>query len=156
MKVVPTLLENCQRLYDALDEQAIEAEDGTRIFKGHTTVVANKLKPPITSSHYSHIRRHLVAMDCVGKMQAGSRNSESIWVLHQRPTQELLDNADPGMLIQNRNEREKYSILAQQVKDLKTQLGGLNVLKAMKALEDRINGLEEEVQNLRKELNTNG
>jgi hypothetical protein len=151
MKVVPTLLENLTRFYDALDERAIEAEDGTRIFKGHTTVVARELDPPITSSHYSHIRRHLLAMDCVGKMQAGARNSESIWVLHQRPTQELLDNADPGMLIQNRNEREKYKILAQQVKDLKTQLGGLNVLKAIKALEDRINELEAEVHTLQGE-----
>lgn len=156
MKSVPTLLDNLQRFYDALDERAIEAEDGTRIFKGHTTVVAGKLKPPITSSHYSHIRRYLIAMDCVGKMQSGSRNSESIWVLHRRPTQELLDGADPGMLIQNRNEREKYKILAQQVNDLKTQLGGLNVIKAIAALEKRIDQLDDEVQKLSKRKARNG
>lgn len=149
MKPVPTLLENCQRFYDQLDKAAVTTEDGTRIFKGHTTVIMANLKPPIGQSHYSRIRRYLIAMDCIRKVQAGSRFSESVWILVTRPTQDLLAVADPAMLTQGRNENTKLAILTQTIKDIQTQLGGLNVVKAMATLQARIEQLETEVKTLR-------
>ena len=139
---VPTLLDNCIRFYEALDEDAVTAEDGTRVFKGHTTVKMRSLNPPIGQAHYSRIRRYLVAMDCIEKVQSGSRFSKSVWILHRPPTQELLASADPAMLSQNNNDRMKLLVLIQSVKDVQTQLGGMNVVKAMQNHEERINALE--------------
>lgn len=139
---MPSLLDNCLRFYNALDKEAITTEDGTRLFRGHTTVVVGNLNPPIGQSHYSRIRRYLVAMDCIEKLQSGSRFSESVWVLKAPPTQELLASADPATLMQNKNEDVKLAVLTQSIQDIQAQLGGLDVVKAMRNFEERITALE--------------
>lgn len=151
IRAVPTLLENCLRFYNALDAEAITTEDGTRVFKGHTTVVMGNLNPPIGQSHYTRIRRYLVAMDCIEKVQAGSRFSESVWILRNPPTQELLANADPAMLTQNKGENAKIAVLTQSIKDIQTTLGGLDIAKAMQNHEERITELEKQKHNKEKD-----
>jgi hypothetical protein len=153
MARVPSFLDNLLRFYNALDSKAITTEDGTRVFEGHTTSVLQTLDPPLSMSHYTRIRRALLAMDCIAQVSRGSRNSKTVWVLIQPPKQELLDAADPAMIAQGKDDPSKLAILSQRIEDLQKQLGGFDVVKAMQDLEGRIIALEDRLNKQEKKKN---
>lgn len=154
MAGVPSFLDNLLRFYNALDSKATTTGDGTRVFEGHTTSVLQTLDPPLSMSHYTRIRRALLAMDCVSQVSRGSRNSKTVWVLIQPPTQELLSAADPAMIAQGKDDPSKLAILSQRIDDLQRQLGGFDVVKAMKQVEGTLQDFEKRLKKLEK--NTNG
>ena len=125
-------------LYDILDRHATE-EEGQKVFRGSITQAFRELE--ISQSHYSNVQKLLVAAGAIELVQRGARGIPSVFVLHGKPEAEtfspipLTGVPKPDMFA-----------LAQAVKDIQRQIGGLDIVRALADLEKRVGKLEKKGQ----------
>lgn len=88
---MPTQIERMQVFYLALDGQA-ESIGENKLFKGYVSKVYKELKLPMGS--YSRMLTQLQQMGCISILRRGARDTQSEWLLHTPPTEELYDTTD--------------------------------------------------------------
>lgn len=137
-----TLLEHAQKFYELLDEVSNDEEVNgkpLRIFRGKITQIFRKLE--VSQAHYSTVRKLLVETGCVTPIQKGARGSESIMVLNHAPTEASLESVN-SELLSPLTQRINPAILSQRVGDFEKQLGGINVVAALKEIDNKLSELE--------------
>jgi len=135
-------------LYYKRLREAAQLEDvhGTQVpvFRGSVTRVFRDMA--ISQSYYSRIKKALTEMGCMTALKQGSRNVDSVIVLHHEPTEEGWENFSEKDL----TVKLDAAILSQRLQDVIESIGGLNVKKALADHEVRIANLEREVERLGK------
>jgi hypothetical protein len=142
---MPTLLVNLQRFYDALHDAATTDDQGVVVFRGHVTKVFLELRPPLPQPYYAKLRRYLLATECIVQVSRGARYSDSVWHLIQRPTEDLIRDADPDSLVADTSTDTAIKLVQSRVKDIGEQLGGMNVVRAIGELQGQLNALDERI-----------
>ncbi len=123
------------QLYDLMAERAKESDDGNY----HGSITATFQELGTSNGSYSAITGLLQTLGAITCLQRGARGIESIYTLGGRPTEEdflsvaLTAKANPAMLL-----------VQQQLNDIDTRIGRLNVVEALANLESRVAKLEKE------------
>lgn len=133
-----------QRFYDALDSTAT-VEDDLRVFRGKTTDVFNSLELP--SPYYHKAMALLKKMQCIEQVQRGARHVESIVYLHKRPELSDFLKLDPDEIKNATSERQRVHEITTdaRLKNIESNLGGLDIQKLVTDFENRIQLLEAQV-----------
>lgn len=144
-------LEDLQAFYDALHENAeLDTDANIMMFEGHTYKLFASMTPRRPQPYYSKLRRWLIAMQCVTPMQRGSRHQKSVWALHQRPTEAMMELVD-GAAVMAPGTKEaiaRSAVQRQKIDDILERIGGLNVTNVLRNFENRITALEDAVKEL--------
>lgn len=128
------------KFYQELHEKSTEEEiDGikTRIFRGGLVEVFRTLR--ISQSYYSKSVDSLKALGCLTLIRRGARSSPSVVALHHAPDEiEWMLRRDVGDLTGS----PEGAKLLQRLSDVEKLLGGINVVSALRDVEDRLKALE--------------
>lgn len=124
-----------EALYKESSLEDIEGET-TRIFRGKVTDVFRSTG--IGQSYYSEIFRQLQGQGCLTILERGSKAFNSTIVLHYPPTRETTLPARKSVL----TDAERYANLREDVEALKTLVGGVSIVEALRSIEERLGQLE--------------
>lgn len=148
---LPLILEHCMNLYDAMYEESDQYRADSpdiREWRGQLSKLFPKID--LTPTNYSRIVGMMRRMGCIEQVRRGNANSESVWLLMQRPTKELHDwvKSDEA---ESTQEQEYNSSIEQRLRDLSSSFGEMyqalqNLGEAVEALETRIGFLEDEAE----------
>lgn len=109
-----------------------------RVFKGGLVDLFRKLG--VSQSYYSSINRALREMGCISLIRRGSRGSGSVVALHHPPEQTEFVR----FLNQPLTESPEAAKLAERLEILERRLGGMNIVEALRNMDERLNRLERE------------
>jgi hypothetical protein len=130
-----TLLKHATALYHALDAAATtETVNGTdgRVFRGSITRLFRDLD--ISQSYYSEVRKGLIRGENITIMRQGSKNADSIIVLHKEPDEESLMTVEALGLTSD----AEAAMVFQELKDLKRLIGMISIPDALVNIERRL------------------
>jgi len=122
-------------MYYALRDRATQ-EGEHLIFRGKVTKVFGETG--ISNGYYSEVFRQLEGQGCILYLQRGSKSTESVIALQHPPEAAETLPAAPSPL----TDAERYANVWEDVRALKTLVGGLNIVEALKTIEDRLEELE--------------
>lgn len=108
-----------------------------RVWEGSLTELYRGMG--IGQSYYSRIMNSLKSMGCVTMTQRGSRKTSSILVLHHEPDRAEWEahHARPDL-----TGRMEGATLSDRVFNLEQRIGGVNIVDALRNLENRLQALE--------------
>lgn len=129
-----TLLLYCQRVYDALAEEATTGENGALIWEGRIVEAFGKLR--ISNAHYSRVMGTLQEVGAIEQLQKGARGVPSVYALHFRPEVEVPTGESPLTKPTN------FDKLASRVTGLERRLDGIDLKVLLANLESRVKRLE--------------
>ncbi len=121
------------QLYDKMADNAKGSEDGN--FHGSITALFHELGT--SNGRYSAITGLLQTLGAITCLQRGARGIESIYSLGGRPTEE-----DFASVPLTSKANRATLLVQQQINDIDTRVGRLNVVEALANLEARISKLE--------------
>ena len=133
-----TLNDHCMAVYKALEAHAKPMkvdDDDCLVFEGSLTEIWLPLK--ISQSYYSKVFSFLRDSDSISVIQRGSRMHPSLIVLNGEPPPVEGHPANP---LTRPTEHDK---LASRVAHIESRLGGMNVLEAIRDLDERVKRLED-------------
>lgn len=135
-----TLGKHVHTVYDLLDQDAKDeqlGQDRLRIFRGSFLSVYKSAS--VSMSYYGPIRKILVDVGSISQLQQGSRNVDSVIILHGRPDAEVVDELAEKELTtpEARNIR-----IERELHEIKQMIGGLNIPEALTHLQLQINELK--------------
>jgi hypothetical protein len=150
-------LDDLQRFYDALAEQAKPVGNGDLRYEGHTYKLFAAIEPKMPQPYYSKLRRYLLHMGCVTQEKRGAKSANSVWILHRRPDSDSLSQVDRSAVLSPPQEEQlaRRAVDRQQLKDILSKLGDLNVKEILYDFEKRIAQAEKEIAGLKATLQTN-
>lgn len=140
----PKLAAHCASLYSRLEQAALtDKTTGDLIWRGKIIDAALSIGIPIGS--YARVVNALRTLGCIDQIERGFRNRPSVYHLVYPPTPEVWAVHAPERT-EDLTSAPSLDILAGQLEDvrqqLETQLGGLNIVEALRELERRIKNLE--------------
>jgi hypothetical protein len=137
-------LEDLQNFYDALAEQSKPTDDGKLRYEGHTYKLFAAIEPKLPQPYYSKLRRYLLHMGCVTQVRRGARHAPSVWILHFRPDSDSLSQVDKSAVLSPPAEEQnaRLAVNRQQLRDILSKLGDLNVKDILYNFEQRLQALE--------------
>ena len=137
------LFAHCLTFYNAMDFVATYEKAGevtVRVYRGYMTHVFRECGIP--PSYYSVIKTKLERLGCIEVLQAGARATESVVALHESPSAvewpERDDKPSPKLLTNDPD----FATLSGRVKTIEQAIGGINLAKALIAIESRLHRLE--------------
>jgi hypothetical protein len=122
--VASAMLEHCQKVYEALQSDAVEelvGEDGDEqavlAWTGHMTKVIRDCGLP--SPYYTTVLNHMKRMGCIEQARRGGGTATSKWYLWTAPTNELFTTAQSA---KKSGGQVRMDMLEQGLKDLKRRV----------------------------------
>ena len=145
--------ENATALYHALDAAATtEALNGqmARVFRG--SIVRTYRSLDISQSYYSEVRRDLIDSDSITIIRQGSKNAQSVIVLHKEPDEESLPTNESLGLTHD----AEAAIVLQELNDLKRLIGSISIPDALVNIERRLQEMDNRIIKVEQQLNQKG
>lgn len=139
-----TLFKHSESLYQELEKSAKhEKIKGVKVnaFRGSITQIYRDLG--LSYTYYGDIRNALERSGCIAVLQRGTSTQESIIVLHHAPDRAAWQEASEDLTAPLED-----AMLQQQIGDIKSQLGGINIVEAFTDVERRLEQLDERVRKL--------
>ncbi len=126
-----------KRLYDAIDAlgtmEAVDDNMPVKIFRGSIIEIFKSVRPKLSMSDYGRLFRGLKQTGSITLLQKGARNTHTIYALHHPPTPEQWQ--------------------AYERSPLTRRLAGDNLREKVDAVEQELSDLRKEVETLRTRLN---
>ena len=147
------LLDHATALYRALDAAATtETVDGSeaRVFRGSIVKVFRSLD--ISQYYYSEVRKGLIDSDSITIVKQGSRNVESVIVLHKEPSESSLLTMETLGLTSD----AEAAIVYQELRDLKRLIGSISIPDALVNIERRLQEMNNRIIHVEQHLNRKG
>lgn len=135
-----TIGKHCQTVYSLLAKQAKSeqfADELQLVFRGSYTKVFSE--SGISNSYYRIVKRIMTELGSITEVRRGSRNVESIILLHGPPK---VEDADIIALKDLTPAQKGATLLEQRVKDIEANIGGLDIKKALADIQRQINTLK--------------
>lgn len=133
------LIEHATALYRALDAAATTEDingSDARVFRGSIVQIFRTCDIP--QSRYSEVRRGLINSESMTIVRQGSRNAESIIVLHREPNGDFWDSIESLDL----TSESEAAIVFQELHDLRHLIGSISIPDALVNIERRLQELE--------------
>lgn len=131
-------------IYRLLDESAqdeIRGEDKLRVFRGSFRKVYTSTG--VSNSHYTLVRKCLEDLGAITELTKGSRNVDSVIILHGLPNGEAVDE----YLDDHKTPAEQKRVeLERRVATLEKRLQGVDMIKALAHLQEEINNIKKHLQ----------
>lgn len=137
--------------YKMLDEKAsTEVIDGVEltVFRGYLTKTFQGMG--VSQSYYSRVITALKELGCITILKRGARGVDSLIAINHPPDEMEFTVRSSTPLTSS----PQAAKLAEQVADLQTRLGGLNIAEAIEYLDIELKSLAKRVKTL--ERNTGG
>ena len=107
-----------------------------KAWEGSITQLTADLR--ISNSYYTRVVGGLEASGCISMLRRGSGNRLSLLALHHPPSEEsFISDLTPRLPAAN--------LVEQRLKDLETNVGGINIAEAIADIQERLEVLEREV-----------
>lgn len=140
----------CSALYNLMDENSeiLETAEGkVKIWKGYVTQACGLVEIP--DGVRNRVIRRLEDVRCIQVVEQGRRNNPSVVALFYPPTDEVWrayqdDTLQSSLL----TDRPDAATMAQQISDIREQMGGVNVPEALTNHEKRLTSLETRIKKL--------
>ncbi|HYT40941.1 MAG TPA: hypothetical protein VEP90_01225 [Methylomirabilota bacterium] len=133
----------CSALYNLMDENSelLPIQDGeARIWKGYVTQACGLVEIP--EGVRNRVVKRLGDVGSIQVVEQGRRNNPSVIALFYPPTDEVWrafqDETLQTDLLTNRPDP---AMMSQQIRDIREQMGGVNIPDALKNHEERLNSL---------------
>lgn len=139
-----TLFKHSEALYREMSERAKKEEiRGVKVnaFRGSITSLYRELG--FSYTYYGDIRRALERSGCITLVQRGTSTQDSIIVLHRAPDRQAWQSESEDLTAPLHD-----AMLRQEIDDIKSQLGGINIVDAFTDVERRLNELDAKVKQL--------
>ncbi|HSW91524.1 MAG TPA: hypothetical protein VLG09_02670 [Candidatus Saccharimonadales bacterium] len=140
----PALFRHMRSFYRALVEEAEPEEDGSLVYRGHTTSIRDELR--MGNPVYSKVMDRLKKMQCISVLKRGARHTNSVIVLHSEPSFRVYETFDFGEINNIENLKTQVAILQAQVNDLRNNVGGINIAQELIKLGEYVQSLEEKIK----------
>lgn len=131
----------CSALYNIMDKDAVAVtlSDSTevRVWRGLITETAASVGAG--EGVYSRVIDRLTILGCIAVLDRGRRNNPSTVALHFPPTAEVWARKNLDSDLTN---RPSPAMMQAELRDIRGQLGGLNVIKALSNLDQRLTEVE--------------
>ncbi len=134
----------CSALYNLMDEnsEVLPIKDGeVRIWKGYLTQACGLVEIP--EGVRNRVIKRLGDVGSIQVVEQGRRNYPSVVALMYPPTDEVWRAyQDETLQSELLTSGPDPATLAQQIRDIREQMGGVNLVEALKNHEERITSLE--------------
>lgn len=148
----PKLAANCASLYAKMDAESVTEPPGsdTKIWRGK--IVDACLSIGIAIGSYSRVVNALRKLGCIEQLEQGNRGRATSYRLVYPPTPEVWRDHAPERA-EDLTSPPSLDILSAQIEDvkheLKTILGGINVVEALATLQQQLDRLQQEFKKLK-------
>lgn len=149
----PKLVSQCAMLYAKMAGDAKEVEDspGDLIWSGKLIKTCAELG--INVGSYSRVINALRKLGCVEQIEQGYRSKPSIYRIHFPPTPEVWRDNAPDRT-EDLTSAPSSDTMAAAVRDLQSQIGGINIVEALRNIEGQIAAVRQEIERLKQEVST--
>src|SRR5437868_717963 len=117
----PKLVSHCATLYSKLDSEA----DEDHVWEGKIIEACRVIG--INQGSYSRVVNSLRKLGCIEQLERGYRGKPSTYRIHYPPTPEVWETRAPERT-KDLTTAPSSDTMAAAVRDLQTQIGGLNVV----------------------------
>jgi len=139
-----TLFKHSESFYQELEKNAkVEKIKGVKVkaFRGSITSIYRDLG--LSYTYYGDIRRALERSGCIAPLQRGTSTQESVIVLHHPPDREAWESESDDLTAPLED-----AMLRQELDDIKSQLGGMNIVDAFTDVQGQLDELSRRVRQL--------
>lgn len=140
----------CSALYNLMDENSeiLQVEKGeVKVWKGYLTQACGLVEIP--EGVRNRVIKRLGDVGSIQVVEQGRRNYPSVVALLGPPTDEVWQAfKDDTLQSDLLTERPDPAMMAQQIRDIREAMGGVNVPDALKNHEERISSLETQLRKL--------
>jgi hypothetical protein len=120
-------------------------EDGRIIYRGYITHLFRDCNVPVPN--FGEVLSLLKRMQCITQLKRGGGGAMSEWLLSGTiPTLEAFSKVYGELAAQSSVRISKVGMLEQQMDDVRQNIGGVNIPRALADLQSQINTLREEVR----------
>lgn len=139
------------KLWKRLEERAEPDEvygEGAPVFRGKLTEIWLSLGA--SQTHYSNVRAYLKTLGYIEIAEQGSRNRDTVIILHKEPPQDV-DAETDDFTLERLTPAARFASIEDRVKVLEgfreSLAGGFNLANVLRDFENRISALEANTTN---------
>lgn len=141
-----TFIKHCVKFYNTLDDRATDKEVNGRIVRIFAGSYTEAWKASgVAQTYYSPVRKALERHEAIVVLQRGTNQADT--VIHLRGLPDEWDVAGWRNDSRLTSAGIAATILA-DVQEIKSKLGGINILEALQEVERRLNELDEKFESL--------